>query len=106
MNQLRNTGYGYSPVTVPQVRESASTAAGPNLAIGSGMKPKLSESKLYLMHDRILCGKLRCCGHTAHFTGKTIGGARCVVMKQRDADEFAQAGETMQCESCQQMWTA
>jgi hypothetical protein len=36
--------------------------------------PVLREDRLYITEDRLVCGRPRCAGMTALYTGRTIGG--------------------------------
>ena len=52
----------------------------------------LSQDKLYMAHDRIVCGRITCAGSTAAHTGFTIGGAKVQPYTEADAAEDRAAG--------------
>jgi hypothetical protein len=60
------------------------------------MTPKLNEKTLYLGDNgRCFCGKLRCAGMTAHFTGRDLSGQRVQAV---DAASAAKYG--LRCAGC------
>ena len=60
------------------------------------VKSALSESALYLGDNgRCFCGKLRCAGTTAHFTGRALSGQDVLAVTPKLARKHG-----LRCEMC------
>ncbi|WP_043651020.1 hypothetical protein [Cellulosimicrobium cellulans] len=61
--------------------------------------PVLDPDRIYLAHDRWVCGEGRCAGMTAQHTGATTGGVRLRPVTVADVDDWEWAGlGTLTCE--------
>ena len=60
----------------------------------------LDPQRIYLAHDRWVCGESRCAGMTAAATGYTTGGAKVRLVTADDVEgwEWAGLGDTLVCE--------
>ncbi len=81
----------------------AALAGGTDHAIIESMstKPKLDPNKLYWGDNyRITCGKLRCAGMSAHFSGRTISGQRAMPVTRAELAALKAEGTPAKCETC------
>lgn len=52
-------------------------------------------------NGRLHCGAVRCAGHTAHATGRGLGGARVIAIDPDFVAEWiAMVGGPPECETC------
>lgn len=65
-------------------------------------KRVLSEAHLYIGDNgRVFCGKVRCAGMSAAYSGYTLGGQRVRPASPETRDEFLrEIGQDMACEQC------
>jgi hypothetical protein len=53
------------------------------------MSAALRNDRVYLAHDRFVCGTVRCAGASALFSGETTGGAPVTPVTVDDVREWA-----------------
>ena len=59
----------------------------------------LHNERMYLASDRIVCGRVRCAGSSAAYTGVTTGGARVSALRVEDVAAWSAMGlGPMACE--------
>lgn len=61
----------------------------------------LQPDRLYLGDNgRCFCGRLRCAGSSAHFTGRDLSGQRVALLDAKERALAELAGLTFRCETC------
>lgn len=64
-------------------------------------KPALRDDQIYLGDNgRCFCGRLRCAGMTAHFTGRDLSGQKVHRVTDADRQELRRDGIELVCETC------
>lgn len=75
------------------------------LATSRNSVPALEEDRLYLTHDRIVCGRVTCAGASAVATGVDLHGVPVMAAAAEDVAVWVGEGwEAMTCECGQVSW--
>ena len=55
-------------------------------------EPKIKDGEMFLAYDRQVCANIGCCGASALYSGRTIGGARISKVRASDVREWQDYG--------------
>ena len=74
-------------------------------AISRHSNKALAQDRLYLVHDRIVCGRIGCAGGAAVATGTDLHGRHLSPVTERDVREWIGCGfDSMDCECGALSW--
>lgn len=73
-------------------RTAATPALARSIAAARDAARVLAPGTVYIAHDRFVCSDVACCGYTALYTGRTVGGAKLLEVTAADVAEWAASG--------------